>query len=283
MKIINQIDKLRSAVSSARSDNKKIGFVPTMGALHDGHRSLIERAVTECDFVIVSIFVNPTQFEQGSDYDSYPRTLDADAKICKTVGADIVFAPNASEMYPKELLSWVQVEKMTEGLCGAFRKGHFKGVTTVCAKLFNIVQADRAYFGKKDAQQLAVIKKMVSDLNFPLEIIGCETVREPDGLAMSSRNKYLTEQQRKQAPLVYASLQLCEFLVSQGQSDVKFLKSEMEKLLGKGELLKPEYIEFVDAATLDPVDGFSNDVLVAIACYLGKARLIDNITITPKS
>jgi len=192
MEIAKTIESVRSLVKAARSRGKKIGFVPTMGALHIGHISLIEAAVKTCDFVVVSIFVNPTQFGPGEDLEKYPRPIDADLEICRKGGVNVVFAPTAEQMYPAENLTWVDVEKLTEPLCGQSRPWHFRGVTTVCAKLFNIVAPDIAFFGQKDAQQAIVIKRMAADLNMPLEIVICPTIRQPDGLAVSSRNQYLT-------------------------------------------------------------------------------------------
>ncbi len=206
MEVAKTIESVRSLVKATRSGGKIIGLVPTMGALHVGHISLMEAAVKECDFVVVSIFVNPTQFVPGEDFEKYPRPLDADLEICKKAGVDVVFTPTPEQMYPAENLTWVNVEKLTESLCGQFRPGHFRGVTTVCTKLFKIVAPDIAYFGQKDAQPAFVIKRMVADLNMPWEIVIYPTVREPNGLAVSSRNKYLTEQQQKDAANIYKSL-----------------------------------------------------------------------------
>jgi pantoate--beta-alanine ligase len=197
MEVAETIKSVRKLVKAARDKDKKIGFVPTMGALHIGHISLIEKAVEGSDFIVVSIFVNPTQFGPGEDFEKYPRSFESDLEICRKVGVDVVFAPSSQEMYKKENLTWVNVEKLTEPLCGRSRPGHFRGVTTVCAKLFNIVEPDVAYFGQKDAQQAIVIKQMVVDLNNRVEIVVCPTVRQADGLAVSSRNKYLSEQQKK--------------------------------------------------------------------------------------
>ncbi len=209
LEVAKTIKSIRSLVKTARTEGKKIGLVPTMGALHIGHISLIEAAVKKCDFVVVSIFVNPTQFVAGEDFGKYPRPLDADLEICTKAGVDVVFAPSTEQMYNSENLTSVNVEKLTEPLCGQFRPGFFRGVTTVCAKLFNIVAPDIAFFGQKDAQQAIVIKRMVADLNMPLKIVVCPTVRRPDGLAVSSRNQYLTEQQKKDTTLIYKSLQKC--------------------------------------------------------------------------
>ena len=202
MNIVKTIDEIREQVRQARQRGLRIGFVPTMGALHAGHCSLIETARRQCSFVVVSIFVNPTQFGPTEDFSRYPRNLSADAAMCEKAGADVIFAPEDSVLYPTPQRAWVTVEKLTDNLCGRFRPGHFRGVTTVCMKLFNIVGADAAFFGQKDAQQVAVIRRMVADLNLPLQIVTCPTIREPDGLAMSSRNQYLSAEQRKQAVLL---------------------------------------------------------------------------------
>jgi len=279
MEVAKTIESIRALIKAARRVGGKIGLVPTMGALHVGHTSLIEAAVKACDFVVVSIFVNPTQFGPGEDFEKYPRPLEADLEICEKAGVDVVFNPTPQEMYKAENLTWVNVEKLTEGLCGASRPGHFRGVATVCAKLFNIVQPDVAYFGQKDAQQAIVIKRMVVDLNMPLEIVVCPTVREPDGLAVSSRNKYLSAQQRKDAAGIYRSLQKCKEIIEAGETDAKQIIAQMHKILDEipgGEI---EYVEIVDAETLERVDAISGRALAAIAVKLGPARLIDNILV----
>jgi len=279
MELAKTIDSVRAKVKAARKDGKKIGFVPTMGALHTGHISLIERAVKSCDFVVVSIFVNPTQFGPGEDLEKYPRDLDSDMEICRKAGADVVFAPSTGEMYSRELLTWVNVEKLTEPLCGRFRPGHFHGVTTVCSKLFNIVMPDVAFFGQKDAQQAIVIKRMVADLNMPLEIVVCPTVREPDGLAVSSRNKYLAEEQRKDAALIYKSLQKSQQLIEIGTKDTQIIITEMRKVLNKSQSIQTEYISIVNAETLEDIDEVSGKILAAVAVRIGSTRLIDNILV----
>ena len=278
MHVVNTIKDVRQAVASARADGRKIGFVPTMGALHDGHISLIERAVADCDFVVVSIFVNPTQFAPDEDFDKYPRDLDSDSAICQKTGADLIFAPSAAEMYPRENITWVDVEKITERLCGKFRQGHFRGVTTVCAKLFNIVCPDAAFFGQKDAQQSIVIKRMVSDMNMPLEIVVCPTVRQEDGLALSSRNKYLTASQRKDALLISEALKACDEQILGGQRDCRTLIEQMKKILSGGDI-ELEYLGIVDIETLDSIASIESNALVAIAAYVGKTRLIDNFIV----
>jgi len=279
MEIAKTIESVRGLVKAARSGGKKIGFVPTMGALHIGHISLIEAAVEECDFVVVSIFVNPTQFVPGEDFEKYPRPLDADLQICRKAGTDVVFVPTPGQMYPAENITWVNVEKLTEPLCGQFRPGHFRGVTTVCTKLFNIVVPDIAYFGQKDAQQAIVIKRMVADLNMPLEIVICPTVREPNGLAVSSRNKYLTEQQKKDAANIYKSLQKCRQMIDAGVKETTEIIAEMRKILQQVPSIEIEYISIVDAETLRNIDQIAGKVLAAVAIKIGPARLIDNILV----
>jgi pantoate--beta-alanine ligase len=279
MDIVKTIDQIRKHVAAARSQGKTIGFVPTMGALHIGHASLIKAACERCDYVVVSIFVNPTQFGPSEDLDKYPRDLDADAKICSDCRADIIFAPTVAEMYPDELITWVDVEKITDCLCGESRPGHFRGVTTVCAKLFNIVSPDCAFFGQKDAQQIAVIKRMVADLNMPLDIVTCPTVRDKDGLATSSRNKYLTESQRKDALLISKSLLKCLQLIEKGNCDTALLKNEIRKTMTISPDIKVQYVAIVDTVTLQEIDSITDKALVAVAVTIGDTRLIDNILI----
>jgi pantoate--beta-alanine ligase len=282
MEIAKTIESVRNLVKAAHSQGKKIGLVPTMGALHIGHISLIEAAVKKCDFVVVSIFVNPTQFGPGEDFEKYPRPLDADLEICKKAGIDVVFAPAQEQMYGAENLTWINVEKLTEQLCGQSRPVHFRGVTTVCAKLFNIVEPDIAFFGQKDGQQAIVIKRMVADLNMPLEIAICPTIREPDGLAVSSRNKYLTKQQKKDATLIYKSLQKCRQMIDAGVTDSETIIAEMHKILSRAPSIKIEYISIVDAETLQTTDLIARQVLAAVAVRIGSARLIDNILVDAK-
>jgi len=277
MEVARTIELARIAVKAAKNAGKRVGLVPTMGALHIGHVSLIRRAVEECDFVAVSIFVNPTQFGPGEDFEKYPRPIEADLEICKKAGADLVFNPSPQVMYGAESLTWVTVEKLSEPLCGQSRPGHFRGVTTVCAKLFNIVQPDVAYFGQKDAQQAIVIKRMAADLNMPLQIVVCPTIREPDGLALSSRNKYLTNEQRKEAAKIYKSLAKCKELREAGVTDAKEIIAAMREILTQIPGGQIEYVEIVDAETLEKVDQIKGKVLVAAAVKLGPARLIDNI------
>jgi pantoate--beta-alanine ligase len=275
--VAKTIDEIRTLVKQARSQGKTIGFVPTMGALHAGHVSLIEAAKKQTDFVVVSIFVNPTQFGPNEDFDKYPRTFDSDIEICQKAGVETVFAPSVQEMYSTEQLTWVNIGKLADVLCGASRPGHFRGVATVCAKLFNIVKPDVAFFGQKDAQQAIIIKRMVADLNMPLEIVVCPTVREPNGLAMSSRNKYLSQEQRQDAAAIYASLQKAEQLIRAGEKNSKNIIAAMHQILRRTGSIQTEYVHIVDAATLADMQVVRGQVLIAVAVRIGPARLIDNI------
>ena len=280
MRVIRSIQEMYKLSESARKEGKIIGFVPTMGYLHEGHLSLIRIARKRCDLLVVSIFVNPTQFGPNEDLNSYPRDFERDSKLCEKEGVDVIFAPSAEEMYPDGYSTWVEVKgTVTEVLCGAFRPGHFRGVTTVVAKLFNIVQPHFAVFGQKDAQQLVVIKKMTRELNFPVEIVAAPTVREKDGLAMSSRNEYLNENERKVAPKIYQSLILAKNMLLRGERDTEKIKNEMRKFLESAKLIKVQYIDIVDADTLEPLKNARGRVMVALAAFLGKARLIDNIIV----
>ncbi len=278
MEVITDISQIRQKVRAARFAAKVIGLVPTMGALHEGHGSLIQRAVSECDTVIVSIFVNPTQFGPDEDLARYPRTLEADVRYCEKLGADLVFAPSAEEMYPQEQLAWVHVEKVTEGLCGAHRPGHFRGVATVCAKLFNIIQPDMAYVGQKDAQQAVVIQTMVRDLNFPIEIRVCPTVRDKDGLALSSRNQYLSKAERKKALCLSQALQKCRKLIQSGQTNPDEIRRSVLPFFDQPDVFL-EYFELVDPQTLRPMAEIRGPVLAAAAARVGTTRLIDNLWI----
>jgi len=283
MKIVKKILEVRKLVADAKAAGKTVGLVPTMGALHEGHFSLIRTAKQQTDFVVVSIFVNPTQFGPTEDIDKYPRTLDADTAGCEKNGADVIFAPTPDEIYPQQNLSWgnvwVNVEKLDQPLCGKNRPGHFRGVATVCAKLFNIVQPDVAFFGQKDAQQVIIIQRMVADLNMPLKIVVCPTVREKDGLAMSSRNRYLNADERKDAALLYAALQEAEILIAGDLRDSKKIIGEMEKIIKLSGRTKIDYIDIVNAKTLEEVEQVRGETLLAIAVKIGSARLIDNIIV----
>jgi len=279
MEVAETIESIRDLAAAARKRGDKVGLVPTMGALHVGHISLIEAATKDCDFVVVSIFVNPTQFGPGEDLENYPRPFEADLEICRKSGVDVVFAPAPDQMYPAENLAWVTVEKLTLPLCGRGRPAHFRGVTTVCANLFNIVGADVAYFGQKDAQQAIVIKRMVADLNMPLEIFVCPTVREPGGLAVSSRNKYLSEQQKEDATCLYKSLQRCREMIEGGATDARQIVAEMEQILRRVPAAETEYVSLVNAETLEDAGCISGKILAAVAVNIGPARLIDNILV----
>ena len=256
-----------------------LGFVPTMGYLHEGHLELVRRARAENPSVAVSIFVNPTQFGPKEDFTQYPRDPDRDLALLKKAGTDIVFMPSAAEMYPPGFDSWVEVGRLAEKLEGAARPGHFRGVATVVAKLFNIVRPDKAYFGQKDAQQLAVIKKMASDLDMGVEVIAVPTVREPDGLAMSSRNTYLNTEERKQAVVLYQALTLAQRLYAGGEKDAKVIREQMTALIGQQPLAGIEYISIADAGTLDELDKVKPPALVSMAVRFGKTRLIDNVVL----
>ncbi len=282
MEIAETIQSVRALVKAARDKGKKISLVPTMGALHSGHLFLIEAAKQQTDFVVVSIFVNPSQFGPGEDFENYPRDLKADADACQKVGVDVIFAPTVQEMYPRENLTWVNVRKLTEPLCGRFRPGHFRGVTTVCAKLFNIIMPNVAFFGQKDAQQAIVIKRMVADLNMPLEIVVCPTVREKNGLAVSSRNRYLTETEKKDSAVLYTALQKCKKMIGEGVADSRTLITEMCRTIEQVPSAKIDYVSIVDAETLQDVARTEGKILVALAVHIGKARLIDNILVDLK-
>jgi pantoate--beta-alanine ligase len=279
MKIVKTIEKIRKIVARAKSAGKKIGFVPTMGALHEGNFSLIKAAKKQTDFVVVSIFVNPTQFGPGEDLAKYPRPLKKDVNACKKLGVNVIFAPTIKEMYSQENITWVQVEKLSAPLCGKSRQGHFRGVATVCSKLFNIVEPDIVFFGQKDAQQAIIVQRMVSDLNMPLKIVVCRTVRQRDGLAMSSRNVYLKPRERKDAALLYAALQEAQFFIKAGHRKSKMLISQMKKILKISRRVKIDYIEIVDANTLEEIERVQGKVLIALAAKIGKTRLIDNIIV----
>jgi len=279
LKLATTVDEVREAVGRARQAGRKVGFVPTMGALHAGHLSLIRAARVDCSFVVVSLFVNPTQFALGEDYQKYPRTLDADVEACRREKVDLVFAPAADVMYTGEPLTTVHVAKLTDVLCGPHRPGHFDGVTTVVAKLFNIVQPDAAYFGRKDAQQAVVIKQMTAELFFPVEIVVCPTVREDDGLAMSSRNAHLSSDQRAQAASIYAALEAAAERVARGERNVATLVEQITADLEAAGRCKIDYVSIVDPETLQAVDRVTGPALVAVAVRIGSTRLIDNLLV----
>lgn len=275
IKIVKTVKEVREHVKKARKEGKTVGLVPTMGYLHEGHKSLIDRAVSENDFVVVSDFVNPTQFGPNEDFESYPRDINKDAELCETAGADIIFNPEPGEMYHNQLTG-VTMSEITRHLCGASRPTHFNGVCQVVAKLFNIVTPDRAYFGQKDAQQLMVIRKMVEDLNFDIEIVGCPIIREADGLAKSSRNTYLNAEERKAALCLSRSLNIAKAMISDGEMNASVIKEAVICEISKEPLARIDYVEIVNLDTIAPVERIENEILCAIAVYIGKTRLIDN-------
>ena len=277
MEVVHTIPELRAAVARARQAGKSVGFVPTMGCLHEGHLSLTRRAKQESSFVVVSIFVNPTQFGPNEDFSKYPRTFEDDRRGSEAAGADLIFAPTAADFYPAGASTWVEVEGISDGLCGEFRPGHFRGVATVVAMLFNAVQADVAVFGRKDLQQLAVIRRMVRDLHFPVRIIAHETVREPNGVAMSSRNRFLTAEQLTQATAIPAAMEAAKALARTGVTDASRLQAAAQAVLSAQPALKPQYCEIVDLETMASVASTAGkSCAIAIACHLGATRLIDN-------
>lgn len=279
MKIAETIKEVREQVKEWKKQGLSVGLVPTMGYLHEGHKSLIDRAVAENDKVVVSVFVNPMQFGPTEDLESYPRDMDRDAALCEDAGADLIFHPEPSEMYEDDFSSFVDMNTLTGGLCGKTRPIHFRGVCTVVAKLFNIVTPDRAYFGQKDAQQLAVIRHMVSDLSYGIEIVGCPIIREEDGLAKSSRNTYLNPDERKAALILSQSLKEGKKLVEAGEKDASKIKKVITDKINTEPLAKIDYVEVVDWKTLEPVETIDGTILTAIAVYIGKTRLIDNFII----
>ncbi len=281
IEVVYTIAELRSRVAERRAEGSTIGLVPTMGALHSGHLTLMERARDENSTVVVSIFVNPTQFNQAEDYQRYPRSLATDVALCESVDVDIVFAPSSEEMYPEEVLTSVEVATITEGLCGAYRPGHFDGVATVVLKLLQIAQPDRVYFGEKDAQQLAMIQKLVRDLNVPVEVVPVPTVREEDGVALSSRNQLLSEADRDKAPLIYRALQAAAAVVECGSKDPAAVKRAAEAVLQKEPAIRVEYLEVVDPVTMRAVEAVNGPARVAVAAWLGGVRLIDNVLAAP--
>ncbi|UCD54803.1 MAG: pantoate--beta-alanine ligase [Candidatus Omnitrophota bacterium] len=283
MKIINRIDKMKTYARIMKKENKLIGLVPTMGYLHEGHLSIIRAARNQSDIVIVSIFVNPVQFGPGEDFEKYPRDINRDEELAKDCGVDIIFYPKKEDMYPEGFSTYVNVEKMTENLCGKSRPHHFRGVTTVVMKLFEIIKPDITYFGQKDAQQAYVIKKMIEDLNMDITMKIMPIIREEDGLAMSSRNIYLSESERKDASLVYESLKLAEGLIASGQANPKKIIKKMRDLLSEKPALNIDYISIVDTKTLKEVTTIEGEVLIAIAVFIGKTRLIDNIILLPSA
>ena len=282
MKVIKDIKEMQSLADSLRSDGKTIGFVPTMGFLHEGHLSLMRIARPNCDVLVVSIFVNPTQFGPNEDLNKYPRDFDRDEKLCREEKVDVIFYPNKDTMYSEPYFTFINVEKLSETMCGLSRPGHFKGVATVVAKLFNIVKPHFAVFGEKDFQQAVIIKQMVRDLNFQVEILTGPIVREPDGLAMSSRNKYLSPAERQNALVLYNSLKLAEKLVMEGNDNSEFIHAKMKNLIQQIPEAHIDYIAIVDSKTLTPVRKIENNTLIALAIKIGSTRLIDNTLIRIK-
>ena len=277
MEIYGEISKVRAAVKAWKKEGLTVGFVPTMGYLHEGHKSLIDAARKENDRVVVSIFVNPMQFGPTEDLESYPRDLKKDAALCEAAGVDIIFHPEPEEMYADGFCSYVDMNGLTTELCGKTRPIHFKGVCTVVTKLFHIVAPDKAYFGQKDAQQLAIIRKMVRDLNFDIEIVGCPIIREEDGLAKSSRNTYLSQEERKAALCLSKAVKLGQETIHTGIVAEELL-GKMRAVIEAEPLAKIDYVSMVDALTMQPVEKADRDVLVAMAVYIGKTRLIDNFS-----
>ncbi len=281
MNICNTIDEMRAASRAAHREGKLLGFVPTMGALHEGHLSLVRAAKAKCDVVAVSIFVNPLQFAPTEDLAKYPRTFDHDRDLLEKEVIDILFAPTPEEMYPAGAITYVTVEGLSEKLCGRSRPGHFRGVTTVVAKLFHIVEPDLAFFGQKDAAQATIIRRMVQDLNLPVEIVVCPIVREPDGLAMSSRNGYLGQQERKSARVLNRSLTEVKNRFDRGERSTANLIGAGKQVLTKEPGVRLDYFEIVDPATLDSMQQLATTALVAIAAFVGNTRLIDNVLLKP--
>lgn len=278
MRIEKRIAGVRAFIQAARREGKSVGLVPTMGALHEGHLSLIRRSCNDNDVTIVSIFVNPTQFGPQEDFTAYPRDLERDAVLAEQQGVSVVFAPEPREMYADDFSTWVNVEQVSEGLCGEHRPGHFRGVTTVVCKLFNIVQPDRAYFGEKDYQQLQVIRRMVRDLDIPVTVVPVPTYREADGLALSSRNAYLSAEERQAAPRLYEALKAGAAVVAHGGTGAEALAAT-QAILQAEPLIKPQYLVAVSPETLQDRSHDTKPLLLAAAIYIGKTRLIDNIRI----
>jgi pantoate--beta-alanine ligase len=281
--VITSIPRVRDRVAEARrSDGRtRVGLVPTMGALHAGHTRLIEAARAECDLVIVSIFVNPLQFDRPEDLEKYPRALQPDVDLCSALGVDVVFAPSVAEMYPEPPDCAIDVGRVAEHLCGKFRPGHFRGVATVVMKLFQIAQPDRAYFGEKDAQQLAVIRRMVADFNVPIEIVAVPTVREPDGLALSSRNQRLQPGERRAAVVLYEALKVARTQVAEGVRDAACVRQAATQVVEREPAVRLEYLEVVDPREMQPVERIEGPVIAAGAIWVGGTRLIDNVICVP--
>jgi len=283
VRVVKAASVMREIVQEAHAEGRTVGLVPTMGFFHQGHLELMRRARRECDVVVVTLFVNPTQFTPGEDYQDYPRDFGRDSSMAEREGVDFIFAPEVGEMYPEGSRTAVEVTELSNVMCGALRRGHFRGVTTVVAKLFNIVGADRAYFGQKDAQQLVIIRRMAGDLNFPQEIIAVPTVREEDGLAMSSRNTYLEPEERRAATVLYRSLEAARLMIETGERNAETIRGAMEAVLSHEPLANLEYIAICDNIYLEPLENLYGEVLIALAARIGKARLIDNMALNLES
>ncbi len=277
MKICKTIAELKKKIKEIKNEGKTVGFVPTMGYLHEGHLSLMRQARKENDFVIISIFVNPTQFEPNEDLATYPRDLQRDVELAKSVGVELIFAPEAEEIYPENYKTIVEVIDLSQSLCGVTRPGHFKGVCTVVTKLFNIVQPDRAYFGQKDAQQVIIIRQMVKDLHIPVEVIAGPIVREADGLAMSSRNKYLKSEERQAALVLFKALTIAREVIQTGERRAELIEQIIIQMIAKEPSVIIDYVSVVSGVTLEKISHLEGQVLIALAVFIGKTRLIDNI------
>ena len=276
MQIVSTVEEVRKQVKKWREEGLSVGLVPTMGYLHEGHKSLIDKAVEQNDRVVVSVFVNPIQFGPNEDLATYPRDLERDAALCENAGANLIFHPEPENMYESDFCSFIDMDGLTKGLCGKTRPTHFRGVCTVVGKLFNIVEPDRAYFGQKDAQQLAVIRRMVRDLNFNLEVIGCPIIREDDGLAKSSRNTYLSKEERKAAVFLHIGLLRGEELVKAGEKSAATVKQAITEIIESEPLAKIDYVEIVNFDNIETIETIDGSILAAVAVYIGKTRLIDN-------
>lgn len=279
MQVIKKIKEMQAYSDEARASGKIIGFVPTMGYLHEGHLSLVRAAKKDCDVVIVSIFVNPTQFGPNEDFSDYPRDFEHDSALLEKEKADILFYPSVDEMYPEEQLTWVKIDKIAEHLCGISRPTHFQGVATVASKLFNIAKPHKAYFGQKDYQQCLVIKKMAKDLDFDIDIVTCPTVREKGGIAMSSRNKYLSHEERKSALSLDKSLVMAKKMIENGENDIEKIKRHIKEMIEREKFTKIDYVEILNSKNLEKIKKIKENVIVALAVFIGKTRLIDNMLI----
>lgn len=279
MNVVSTVDEVRTQVKAWREEGLSVGLVPTMGYLHEGHKSLIDKAVEQNDRVVVSVFVNPIQFGPTEDLATYPRDLEHDAALCENAGASLIFHPEPENMYFDDFCTYIDMDNLTKGLCGKTRPTHFRGVCTVVGKLFNIVKPDRAYFGQKDAQQLAVIRRMVRDLNFHLEIVGCPIIREEDGLAKSSRNTYLSPEERKAAVILHKGLTRGEEMVRAGEKNAEAVKKAIRDIIESEPLAKIDYVEIVDFDSIQEKEEIEGSILAAVAVYIGKTRLIDNFII----